>query len=167
MLVGACPFLAPACMHACMSNARTLHITSTGASVDTLDLTASHTIASACRTAGFSSGCILAPMGAQEAQRSYHNAGKHYAGVGACGVLSLPEALRARSHFLAQAVRPRAILDLITSAEQLRLGAREGGKAAPVAGTCQRCGYISSQAVCKACLLLEGLNRCDCQDAHD
>ena len=28
-----------------------------------------------------------------------------------------------------------------------------------MAGTCGRCGYISSQAVCKACLLLEGLNR--------
>jgi len=26
-------------------------------------------------------------------------------------------------------------------------------------GQCQRCGYISSQAVCKACMLLEGLNR--------
>ena len=29
----------------------------------------------------------------------------------------------------------------------------------PVAGTCTRCGYISSQALCKACVLLEGLNR--------
>lgn len=26
-------------------------------------------------------------------------------------------------------------------------------------GQCQRCGYMSSQAVCKACMLLEGLNR--------
>lgn len=26
-------------------------------------------------------------------------------------------------------------------------------------GQCQRCGYLSSQAVCKACMLLEGLNR--------
>jgi len=26
-------------------------------------------------------------------------------------------------------------------------------------GQCQRCGYISSQPVCKACMLLEGLNR--------
>jgi len=26
-------------------------------------------------------------------------------------------------------------------------------------GQCQRCGYISSQDVCKACMLLEGLNR--------
>ena len=29
----------------------------------------------------------------------------------------------------------------------------------PVQGTCSRCGYISSQQLCKACVLLEGLNR--------
>ena len=29
----------------------------------------------------------------------------------------------------------------------------------PVQGTCTRCGYISSQQLCKACVLLEGLNR--------
>ncbi|PWY82893.1 cytoplasmic tRNA 2-thiolation protein 1 [Aspergillus heteromorphus CBS 117.55] len=28
-----------------------------------------------------------------------------------------------------------------------------------VLGTCERCGYISSQRVCKACTLLEGLNK--------
>jgi hypothetical protein len=26
-------------------------------------------------------------------------------------------------------------------------------------GTCQRCGYISSNPLCKACVLLEGLNK--------
>lgn len=26
-------------------------------------------------------------------------------------------------------------------------------------GQCSRCGYLSSQAVCKACMLLEGLNK--------
>ena len=26
-------------------------------------------------------------------------------------------------------------------------------------GTCTRCGYMSSQAICKACVLLEGLNK--------
>ncbi|XP_046848778.1 cytoplasmic tRNA 2-thiolation protein 1-like isoform X2 [Xenia sp. Carnegie-2017] len=29
----------------------------------------------------------------------------------------------------------------------------------PVQGTCAKCGYISSQPLCKACVLLEGLNR--------
>ncbi len=28
-----------------------------------------------------------------------------------------------------------------------------------VLGTCERCGYMSSQAICKACTLLEGLNK--------
>lgn len=26
-------------------------------------------------------------------------------------------------------------------------------------GTCERCGYMSSQAICQACMLLEGLNK--------
>ena len=29
----------------------------------------------------------------------------------------------------------------------------------PILGTCSRCGYISSNELCKACLLLEGLER--------
>ncbi|GFU10257.1 cytoplasmic tRNA 2-thiolation protein 1 [Nephila pilipes] len=28
----------------------------------------------------------------------------------------------------------------------------------PAQGLCQKCGYISSQAICKACVMLEGLN---------
>lgn len=40
---------------------------------------------------------------------------------------------------------------------------RKRGKDAPPAkqklGQCERCGYLSSQAVCKACVLLEGLNK--------
>ncbi|KAF1812340.1 adenine nucleotide alpha hydrolases-like protein [Eremomyces bilateralis CBS 781.70] len=28
-----------------------------------------------------------------------------------------------------------------------------------VMGTCERCGYLSSQSICKACVLLEGLNK--------
>lgn len=27
-----------------------------------------------------------------------------------------------------------------------------------ILGLCQKCGYISSQAICKACIMLEGLN---------
>ena len=57
-----------------------------------------------------------------------------------------------------QQVRPRAICDLIKSAEQFRLDVK-AGKSLPVPGKCQRCGYISSQDVCKACILLEGLNK--------
>lgn len=29
----------------------------------------------------------------------------------------------------------------------------------PERGVCNKCGFVSSQAVCKACMLLEGLNR--------
>ena len=57
-----------------------------------------------------------------------------------------------------QQVRPRAICDLIRSAEHFRLDVK-AGESLPVPGNCQRCGYISSQDVCKACLLLEGLNK--------
>ncbi len=28
-----------------------------------------------------------------------------------------------------------------------------------VLGTCEKCGYMSSQAMCQACMLLEGLNK--------
>ncbi|XP_026888674.2 cytoplasmic tRNA 2-thiolation protein 1 [Electrophorus electricus] len=55
-----------------------------------------------------------------------------------------------------EAVRPSAIADVIHSGENLSL--KEGVKM-PVQGTCSRCGYISSQALCKSCVLLEGLNR--------
>ncbi|KAL4421680.1 hypothetical protein ABPG77_001221 [Micractinium sp. CCAP 211/92] len=61
-----------------------------------------------------------------------------------------------------EAARPRAIVDLIRSAEQFRvpgLGDAAGTTALPQPGSCERCGYISSQPVCKACLLLEGLNK--------
>ena len=52
-------------------------------------------------------------------------------------------------------VRPRAILDIIASGEAL--SAKEG-VSLPSISTCVRCGYISSQPVCKACVLLQGLN---------
>ncbi|XP_060787775.1 cytoplasmic tRNA 2-thiolation protein 1 isoform X1 [Neoarius graeffei] len=55
-----------------------------------------------------------------------------------------------------EAVRPSAIMDIIHSGENLSI--KEGVKM-PVQGTCSRCGYISSQALCKSCVLLEGLNR--------
>ena len=40
---------------------------------------------------------------------------------------------------------------------------RKSAKDSPVArqklGQCERCGYLSSQSICKACVLLEGLNK--------
>ena len=57
-----------------------------------------------------------------------------------------------------EAARPRAIVDLVRSAERMRI---KGGteQVATKPGTCTRCGYLSSQEVCKACVLLEGLNK--------
>ncbi|BBG94771.1 repressor of lrx1 [Prunus dulcis] len=51
---------------------------------------------------------------------------------------------------------PRAILDIIKSGENFRIST---STKMPEQGTCERCGYISSQKWCKACVLLEGLNR--------
>ncbi|KAH9608365.1 hypothetical protein KSS87_019206 [Heliosperma pusillum] len=79
-------------------------------------------------------------------------------------------------------IRPRAILDIIKSGENFRIST---STKMPEQGTCERCGYISSQVIlslvkigakgpkmlifeclcreaqkwCKACVLLEGLNR--------
>ncbi|KAL6779284.1 hypothetical protein ACKKBG_A11685 [Auxenochlorella protothecoides x Auxenochlorella symbiontica] len=57
-----------------------------------------------------------------------------------------------------EAARPRAIVDLISAAEDFRIES-EAMQPKSQPGSCTRCGYMSSQAVCKACLLLEGLNR--------
>nr|KYP53576.1 Cytoplasmic tRNA 2-thiolation protein 1 [Cajanus cajan] len=53
-------------------------------------------------------------------------------------------------------IRPRAILDIIKSGENFRISTTTK---MPEQGTCERCGYISSQKWCKACVLLDGLNR--------
>ena len=41
----------------------------------------------------------------------------------------------------------------------MRIPLSETGHSLTTAGTCERCGYMSSNAVCKACILLEGLNK--------
>lgn len=53
-------------------------------------------------------------------------------------------------------IRPSVIMDIIHSGEKLAV--QEGVKL-PTRGTCTRCGFVSSQEVCKACILLEGLNK--------
>ncbi|KAF8314729.1 hypothetical protein DL93DRAFT_2058003 [Clavulina sp. PMI_390] len=54
--------------------------------------------------------------------------------------------------------RPSAIIDIIHSGEAWEVKDEEKAKA-KVQRTCSRCGYISSNELCKACLLLEGLER--------
>lgn len=47
-------------------------------------------------------------------------------------------------------------MDIIHSGEQIKFKATVKK---PVRGICKRCGFVSSQQPCKACVLLEGLNR--------
>lgn len=63
-------------------------------------------------------------------------------------------------------IRPRAILDIIHTGENLHISDESASannnnnKSKPsTPGTCSRCGYISSNKLCKACVLLEGLNK--------
>lgn len=53
-------------------------------------------------------------------------------------------------------IRPTVIMDIIHSGEQLKF--RDTVKQ-PKRGTCDTCGFVSSCQPCKACVLLEGLNR--------
>ncbi|KAB7502167.1 UNVERIFIED_CONTAM: hypothetical protein RMT77_000190 [Armadillidium vulgare] len=52
-------------------------------------------------------------------------------------------------------IRPSAIIDVIHSGESLAI---RDGIHLPAQTTCSRCGHVSSQEICKACVLLEGLN---------
>lgn len=54
--------------------------------------------------------------------------------------------------------RPQAILDLIYSGDSISV--KESVRK-QVEHKCERCGYITSQRLCKACLLLYGLNNDD------
>ncbi|XP_055690726.1 cytoplasmic tRNA 2-thiolation protein 1 [Lutzomyia longipalpis] len=53
-------------------------------------------------------------------------------------------------------IRPSVIIDIILSGEQMAF--RDTVKV-PTRGTCEKCGFVSSQQPCKACVLLEGLNK--------
>ncbi|RKP07129.1 hypothetical protein THASP1DRAFT_31062 [Thamnocephalis sphaerospora] len=55
-----------------------------------------------------------------------------------------------------EASRPSAILDIIHAGEALLIRA---DVKMPTQGQCERCGYVASNRLCKACVLLEGLNR--------
>ncbi|KAL1930620.1 hypothetical protein VTP01DRAFT_10782 [Rhizomucor pusillus] len=55
-----------------------------------------------------------------------------------------------------ESIRPSAIIDIIHSGEALEVKA---DIKMPTQKICERCGYMSSKDVCKACVLLEGLNR--------
>ncbi|PVV00245.1 hypothetical protein BB560_005381, partial [Smittium megazygosporum] len=54
-----------------------------------------------------------------------------------------------------EAIQPSSILDIIYSGEQLVLNSTVK---LPKQSSCTKCGYMSSNSLCKACVLLEGLN---------
>lgn len=58
-----------------------------------------------------------------------------------------------------EAIRPRAIADLIQSGEAMSVAPEAIRTQAP--RRCTRCGFLSSQEVCKACLMLQGLETGD------
>ena len=53
-------------------------------------------------------------------------------------------------------INPLVILDIIKSGELMQT--KEENKTVELK-SCERCGYMSSQLICKACILLEGLNK--------
>ena len=55
-----------------------------------------------------------------------------------------------------ESIRSTTIIDIIHSGDSLAV---KSDVKMPIQGNCKRCGYISSQELCKACILLEGLNR--------
>eukprot|EP00094_Tigriopus_californicus_P007091 TCALIF_06826-PA protein Name:"Similar to ctu1 Cytoplasmic tRNA 2-thiolation protein 1 (Xenopus laevis)" AED:0.18 eAED:0.18 QI:0/0.5/0.33/0.66/1/1/3/122/332 len=55
-------------------------------------------------------------------------------------------------------IRPSSILDIINSGEDLKFTNLVEEKL-PTKSKCTKCGFMSSLSVCKACLLLEGLNK--------
>jgi len=72
-----------------------------------------------------------------------------------------PEAFRGTARTLIkdlEALRPSSILDIIRSGEDFVLK-EDVKEKLPEQGSCERCGYMSSRNICKACVLVEGLER--------
>ena len=53
-------------------------------------------------------------------------------------------------------IRPSTIIDIIHSGESLKIDSST--VQFPKKMNCERCGFVSSNKLCKACVLLEGLN---------
>nr|WCZ58748.1 cytoplasmic tRNA 2-thiolation protein 1 [Seculamonas ecuadoriensis] len=64
---------------------------------------------------------------------------------------------------LLENVRPPSILDVIHTGECFQF--IEGDAKKPTQQNCERCGYISSQPLCRACVLLENLAKGTARDA--
>jgi cytoplasmic tRNA 2-thiolation protein 1 len=74
----------------------------------------------------------------------------------------IDQILARKEHHLELDVSSNNSTSADTSAKQLRQKKTRKGKKEPTKqtlGQCVQCGYMSSQSICKACMLLEGLNR--------
>ena len=58
-----------------------------------------------------------------------------------------------------ESIRPSSIVDIIQSGQNLKISNLVKQSKKTELQNCQRCGYISSNTVCKACILLEGLEK--------
>jgi hypothetical protein len=76
-------------------------------------------------------------------------------GAGASPLTLAASSLARLCHTCACA-RVCAPIDIIYSGEALEI---RDTVAMPIQTTCVRCGYVASNQVCKACVMLEGLNR--------
>lgn len=64
-----------------------------------------------------------------------------------------------------EALRPRCVTDIIYSGENLPVQGSVGSQNALVERHCAKCGYITSQDLCRACVLLDSLNKGQAQIA--
>lgn len=103
----------------------------------------------------FSTECIFAPN-AYRGKPTAYNANQRMHGIHY--KYFSPKHLGHARTFLKdlEKIRPSAIMDIIHSGEQIKF---KDTVKKPSRGTCNRCGFVSSQQPCKACVLLEGLNR--------
>ncbi|KAG5880538.1 hypothetical protein JTB14_026771 [Gonioctena quinquepunctata] len=70
-----------------------------------------------------------------------------------------PNAYRGHARVLLkdlEKIDPSVIMNIIQSGESIKINETAN---MPTLMNCSRCGYVSSQEVCKACVLLEGLNK--------
>lgn len=58
-----------------------------------------------------------------------------------------------------ESIRPSSIVDIIQSGQNLKISDLVKQNKKAELQNCSRCGYISSNTVCKACILLEGLEK--------
>ncbi|SPC61809.1 probable NCS6 - protein required for thiolation of uridine at wobble positions [Ustilago sp. UG-2017b] len=58
-----------------------------------------------------------------------------------------------------EAIRPSSIVDIIQSGQNLKISTVVKQSKKTELQNCARCGYISSNKTCKACILLEGLEK--------